>query len=77
MGAAARSFGFFLPALLLTQAAAQVQFTNSDFDDITAGEPFDITFAGDGSVSRHDPHPHAPTPQPERKSADVFPTHSL
>lgn len=51
MGAIARSFGVLLPALLLTQAVAQIQFTNSHYDGITEGQPFNLTFAGDGSVS--------------------------
>lgn len=51
MGAIARTFGLLLPALLFTQAAAQIQFTNSHYDGIVEGQPFNLTFAGDGSVS--------------------------
>ncbi|MCJ1302830.1 hypothetical protein MMC08_005635 [Hypocenomyce scalaris] len=49
MGLIGRTSSLLVSALLLTQTVAQVALTNSNYNGITAGEPFNITFAGDGS----------------------------
>ena len=38
-------------AALAASVAQAVQFTNSDYSGITAGQPFEISWSGDGTVS--------------------------
>ena len=39
-------------AIVAAASIAQaIEFTNSDYSGITAGQPFEITWSGDGSVS--------------------------
>ena len=37
----------------LVEAASNIRFTNANFNGIQSGVPFDITWAGDGTVSLH------------------------
>ena len=45
-----KSFCFVAAALTISVAQA-VQLTNSDYSGITAGQPFEISWSGDGTVS--------------------------